>query len=490
MAGDQPNPSPKPRATSLPDAIGGYAITRVIGTGGMAIVYAALQKSPKRTVALKVMKTGINADTALRRFRREIEILGRLRHPYIAQVFDAGLHDEHPGVPDSAVPYFVMEYVPGARTIVEYATAQELNTTDRLKLFVKVCAAVEHGHHNKVIHRDLKPSNILIDERGDPKIIDFGVARAMDPGITSQTVHTEAGRLIGTVQYMSPEQVNTAITDIDARADVYSLGVVLYRLLTDHQPHSFASLPLHEAARMIREDPPVRPHALQARTQGRSRNHHPQGPGQGSQTPVSHRGQSRPRPAALPGRQAHPRPTGEDDLPPASVRPPAPCTAHRGGGDVGDHGHRVGHRDHRQQSIAPRDRRCCQPRCPDDGRCRFAQGVTGITTVEPPGDRRADCTSRRRGFARSTHRGRTGSLSHLVGSAVAAGTGAPLRSRRASDPPRRQRRRHDAGQCRCRQRNPHQQHRRGRRGAHHQAFRSRHQPRHQPRWLAPRVHAR
>ena len=149
-------------ARSLPSEIGGYRIQRVLGTGGMATVYAALQKQPRRTVAVKVMRSAADADVALRRFRREIEILGRLRHPYIAQVYDAGVHHDAGG----SAPFFVMEYVPRAKTIVEFAEQHDLSIRDRLKLMVKVCAAVEHGHQRKIIHRDLKPSNVLIDEQG------------------------------------------------------------------------------------------------------------------------------------------------------------------------------------------------------------------------------------------------------------------------------------------------------------------------------------
>lgn len=248
-------PTPQPRPAEIPAEIGGYRIQRVLGSGGMATVYAALQKQPRRTVALKVMRAGGDARTALHRFKREIEILGRLRHPFIAQVYDAGVHDDGRG----AVPYYVMEYVPGAKTLLEYAASKDLDTRQRLKLFVKVCAAIEHGHQHKVIHRDLKPDNILIDERGEVKVIDYGVARAMEIKVGEQTMQTEAGRLVGTVQYMSPEQVEATPQDLDARCDVYSLGAVLYKLLTGKLPHDFEGLPLFEVTRMIREEIPVKP---------------------------------------------------------------------------------------------------------------------------------------------------------------------------------------------------------------------------------------
>jgi len=260
VVSDADSSNPKRTPALIPARIGPYEVQRVLGAGGMATVYAALQKQPRRTVAVKVMRIAANADVALRRFRREIEILGRLRHPYIAQVYEAGVHDE----PGGAVPYFVMEYVPGARTILEFAEVKSLSLRNRLKLFVRVCAAVEHGHLNKIVHRDLKPGNILIDERGDPKVIDFGVARAIEVGGADQAPKTEHGRLIGTLLSMAPEQLETKEVDIDARCDVYALGVLLYRLLTGQPPHDLKGLPLHVAAQIIREEPVPPPSRIRA----------------------------------------------------------------------------------------------------------------------------------------------------------------------------------------------------------------------------------
>lgn len=250
-----------PLPINVPAEIGGYRIQRVIGAGGMATVYAAMQKQPRRVVALKVMKAGLThgphgqAEVAMRRFTREIEILGKLRHPFIAQIYAAGMHDEGAG----ATPYFVMEYVQGAKSITEYIAARQLDLRERLKLFAKVCSAVEHGHRRKIIHRDLKPANILIDEAGDPKIIDFGVAQATELDLSSQTMHTEAGRLVGTLQYMSPEQLSGRPQDLDARCDVYALGVLLYRITTGKPPRDLEGLPVYEAVRVIREQSPRRP---------------------------------------------------------------------------------------------------------------------------------------------------------------------------------------------------------------------------------------
>lgn len=251
-------------AVNVPRQIGDYKILRVLGAGGMSIVYAALQKQPRRMVALKVMKQGTTTSTSLRRFRREIEILGRLHHPYIAQVFDAGMHDDGSG----GVPYFVMEYVPSAKTVLEYVASNNLSMRDTLKLFVKICAAVEHGHHNKVVHRDLKPGNILIDRNLDPKVIDFGVARATEVDASSATMQTEAGRLIGTVQYMAPEQVDANPHDIKPSCDVYALGVLMYKLLTTRYPHSFEGLPIYEAVRVIRLEDPPKPSTINPEVRG------------------------------------------------------------------------------------------------------------------------------------------------------------------------------------------------------------------------------
>jgi tRNA A-37 threonylcarbamoyl transferase component Bud32/tetratricopeptide (TPR) repeat protein len=234
--------------------IGRYRIKRLIGVGGIGAVYEAIQEQPRRTVALKVMRAGIASRSALRRFEYEAQLLGRLRHPGIAQVYEAGTHDALTG----PVPYFAMEYIPAAATLTDFATRGHLPTRARLETFVKVCDAVHHGHQKGIVHRDLKPSNILVDSAGNPKIIDFGVARATDSDMAVTTLQTDLGQLIGTLQYMSPEQCAADPNDIDTRSDVYSLGVVLYELLTGRFPYAVTRTDLYEAARIIREEQPAR----------------------------------------------------------------------------------------------------------------------------------------------------------------------------------------------------------------------------------------
>jgi len=238
----------------IPKHIGHFHVKRVIASGGMGTVYEAVQEQPRRTVALKVMKHGIASRSALRRFEYESQILARLHHPGVAQVYEAGTHDDGSG----PVPYFAMEYVPNARPITQYATDKKLGTRERLELFGKVCEAVHHGHQKGVIHRDLKPSNILVDSHGNVKVIDFGVARGTDSDMAVTTLQTDVGQLIGTLQYMSPEQCEADPHDLDTRSDVYALGVVLYELLCENPPYDVSRVAMYEAARVIREQPPTR----------------------------------------------------------------------------------------------------------------------------------------------------------------------------------------------------------------------------------------
>ena len=250
---DQLAAPPSPADPLIGAQIGRYRVIGVIASGGMGTVYEAMQEEPKRRVALKVVRAGLTSRTALHRFRHEAQILSRLRHPGIAQIFEA---DSYGG--SGGVPYFVMEYIDGARTITQYARDERLSTTERLMLFATVCDAIQHGHRRGIIHRDLKPGNILVDASGHPKIIDFGVARATDADMTVATMQTDVGGLVGTLRYMSPEQCDGDSAEIDTRCDIYALGVVLYELLTGEFPYDLSSSSPFEAPRVIREVQPRR----------------------------------------------------------------------------------------------------------------------------------------------------------------------------------------------------------------------------------------
>jgi serine/threonine protein kinase len=253
-AGDQPAKASQTEAATarpIPAAIGRYRIIRVLGEGGMGAVYEAEQEQPRRVVALKVIRPGYTTAETLRRFQHESQALGRLQHPGIAQIYEASTADTGAG----PQPYFAMELIRG-RPLQEYAEAHKLNTRERLALMAKVCDAVDHAHQRSVIHRDLKPGNILVDETGQPKILDFGVARVT--GSDAQpTRQTGLGQLIGTLAYMSPEQVSGDPLALDSRSDVYALGVILYELLAGKLPYNFHGKPLHEGVALIRNEEPA-----------------------------------------------------------------------------------------------------------------------------------------------------------------------------------------------------------------------------------------
>ncbi len=242
--------------------IGEFELVRVLASGGMGTVYEAVQQQPRRTVALKVLRLGIDSPSAFRRFEYEAQILAHLRHPAIAQVYAAGTHVDpgsHAEGTGASVPYIAMELVPEARTIVAFGHEHGLPLRRRLELFARVCDAVQYGHQNGIIHRDLKPGNILVDPAGDPKVIDFGVARANDSALSVALTQCDAHQMVGTLQYMSPEQCDFDPDQVDTRSDVYSLGVVLYELLCEALPYDVTRSSLSKAAQMIREQLPRRP---------------------------------------------------------------------------------------------------------------------------------------------------------------------------------------------------------------------------------------
>ncbi len=240
------------RSGKPPKRIGPYKILSVLGEGGMGVVFEAMQERPERRVALKVLRAGLASRAALRRFAQEAEILGRLRHPAIAQIYEAGTHNGGSG----DVPYFAMELIPEAQPITEHAATNEFTTRQRLQLFTRVCEAIQHGHRNGIIHRDLKPSNILVDSSGQPKLIDFGVARATEADLTIATLQTDAGQIVGTLRYMSPEQCTGDVAKIDTRSDVYALGVVLFELLSGQLPYDMTAVTPFDIPRVIRDVEP------------------------------------------------------------------------------------------------------------------------------------------------------------------------------------------------------------------------------------------
>jgi len=238
--------------------IGRYKLLEKIGEGGMAVVYRAEQEKPiRRKVALKIIKLGMDTKSVVARFEAERQALAMMDHPNIAKILDAG-------ATETGRPYFVMELVTGV-SITEYCDKNSLNTKDRLALFIQVCSAVQHAHQKGIIHRDIKPSNVMVTQHEGtrvPKVIDFGIAKATKQRLTEKTLFTRYAHIIGTPAYMSPEQAKLGDLDIDTRSDIYSLGVLLYELLTGTTPFSEEELRKAgylEMQRLIREEEPAKP---------------------------------------------------------------------------------------------------------------------------------------------------------------------------------------------------------------------------------------
>ena len=234
--------------------VGQFQILRALGAGGMGIVFLAEQAEPKRQVALKVIRPELAAPDLIKRFRFEALVLGKLQHPGIAHVYESGVESVRAPLGLHELPYIAMEFIDGSSLA---AHVKSLSTRQILELFVHICDAVHHAHQSGFIHRDLKPANILIDAAGRPKILDFGVARAMTPDLNAATLYTHVGQIVGTLPYMSPEQIGGQPEEIDHRCDVYALGVVLYELLAGRLPLDVKGKSLADASRMIHEEEPT-----------------------------------------------------------------------------------------------------------------------------------------------------------------------------------------------------------------------------------------
>lgn len=256
-----------PPEITMPVRIGRFRLLRRIGEGGMGSVFEAEQDHPRRRVALKIIRLAMMSESLLRRFEYEVQVLGQLKHPGIAQIYEAGTHDDGSG----PVPYFAMEYIQG-RPLMDFLKHHRLDIRQRLNLMIEICDAVHHAHQKGVIHRDLKPANVLVEETDGlerhPKILDFGVARAIRSDVQLVTMHTEVGQLVGTLSYMSPEQVAGRPDELDVRSDVYALGVILYEMLAGRLPYDLRDHSIAEAGSVIREQEPSRLSSIDSALRG------------------------------------------------------------------------------------------------------------------------------------------------------------------------------------------------------------------------------
>jgi len=248
---EQPVAPPSGNDPMIGNSVGNYRILETIASGGMGVVYRAEQDQPRRQVALKLIRSGAVSGEMLKRFQLEAEVLGRLDHPGIAKILEASTTESASGT----TPFFAMELVEGP-PLIRFADERELRTRERLELLIKICAAVNHAHRHGIVHRDLKPANILVREDGQPKVLDFGVARITDADLQATTMHTDMGQIIGTLAYMSPEQVRGRHEELDTRSDVYAIGVLGYELLTGQLPQRLSGKSVSEVARIIEEEEP------------------------------------------------------------------------------------------------------------------------------------------------------------------------------------------------------------------------------------------
>jgi len=257
LAFDHAALGPESSSWDLGQTIGPYRLVKRLGQGGMGSVWLAEQTQPvRRKVALKLIKPGMDTEEVVARFSSERQALALMEHPAIARVYDAGSTPE-------GRPYFAMEYVEGV-PITDYCQSHQIAIRQRVELFMLVCDGVQHAHQKAILHRDLKPSNVLVTEqdgRPVPKIIDFGLAKAMESAAEELTMRTRIGVIVGTPRYMSPEQTDYSGADVDTRTDVYSLGIILYELLVGSPPFN-EELPFDELLRKVREEDPERPSKL------------------------------------------------------------------------------------------------------------------------------------------------------------------------------------------------------------------------------------